>query len=132
MACALIVEDDPVYQHFHQSAVTLLGGKSNTVDSAEEAMERLSQYGDSYKIAIIDNILKGPIVGIAFAEHLHENFPDIKILMASHYRPPSASGHHYPHIDPYTARVNAIGALMLCKPFEPSHLNRLLREMLRP
>jgi CheY-like chemotaxis protein len=90
-----------------------------TANDGEEALAVLRQLEFKLDLLFTDLIMPGSINGLALAEELRRNAPDVPVLLTTGYNEDLAQGHRAPGLD------------VLAKPYRRAELADRVRSALR-
>lgn len=115
----LVVEDDPAVLRAVERMLARLGYSVLTATSAAEALETLRNHPAGLDLVISDLVL-GDDSGLALANRIHQDRPDLDLLLISGYSGDRPGG----------TRVGGVEVPFLAKPFTPTALNEKIRDVL--
>ena len=112
----LVVEDNPLVL---MATVEGLVQEGFTVETAEDGVTALTllETDRNFDLVVSDVVMPGGVSGIDLARHIRENWPQLRVLLASGYSPESL------------ANMGADTASVLAKPFTPDQLAARIRSL---
>lgn len=112
----LVVEDNPLVL---MATVEGLTQDGFTVETAEDGVTALTllESDRNFDLVVSDVVMPGGVSGIDLARHIRENWPQLRVLLASGYSPESL------------ANMGADTASVLVKPFTPDQLAARIRSL---
>lgn len=112
----LVVEDNPLVL---MATVEGLTQEGFTVETAEDGVTALTllETDRDFDLVVSDVVMPGGVSGIDLARHIRENWPQLRVLLASGYSPESL------------ANMGADTASVLAKPFTPDQLAARIRSL---
>ena len=78
----LIVEDEPMTRMAAADAITDAGLETREAGDAKEALQVLDNHSD-IGILFTDIDMPGPMDGLGLAEQVHEDWPDVELIVTS-------------------------------------------------
>ncbi|WP_042696143.1 hybrid sensor histidine kinase/response regulator [Azospirillum sp. B506] len=114
----LVVEDNPLVL---MATVEGLTQEGFTVETAEDGVTALTllETDRNFDLVVSDVVMPGGVSGIDLARHIREQWPQLRVLLASGYSPESL------------ATMGADTASVLAKPFTPDQLTARIRALVQ-